>query len=308
MNSISSLHKQLQDCVITDEDGKSSIHNASYNFDIYDVANYTIDEINDLFVRRKDYLDKFRSLDKDLQKFVVTDDNNLTSICHYEFELSDISKYTSEEINDLFNKQKIYLNSLIKEFKFKEYILSIPKQYRVNSFLNHTQYPNRKRESLWNIEDKEYWELLRFLWLSFSYNVYEIRDTWWFLFRSERTNREYFMKEVERIYLNNLPNEFTVYRGYVGSINLHEHNSKNLFSRSISPSETLQGVGYSFSLSKDIGMKYLHEYDKFNGSDKQSKLYEGVIHKNEVLAYVNEKEENEILLLPSVSSFYGNPY
>jgi hypothetical protein len=308
MNNISNLHNQLQDCIVTNEEGKTSIHHASYNFDIIDIDNYTIDEINDLFIRKKEYIDKYRRLEKDLQRFVVTDVNNITSIYHYEFELRDISKYTSDEINELFYKQKIYLDSLIKQFKFKEYILSIPKAYCVNSFLNHTQDPKRKRESLWNIEYKEYWKLLRFLWLTYNDNIYEIRDTWWFLFRSERSSREYFMKEEERVYLNNLPNEFTVYRGYVGSINLRELDSKSLFSRRMSPFETLQGVGYSFSLSKDIGMKYFHEYEKYNSGDRLSMLYEGIISKNEVLAYVNENEENEILLLPSVSNYYGNPY
>jgi hypothetical protein len=251
-------------------------------------------------------MNNINKIHKDLQRWVIKDDiNNISSIKHPEFELFDISKYTSDEINELYLKQNELLENYITLGSFKDYIMSIPDRSRVWKFHNFTNIKsNQKRKDYWNIDDKEYWNFLRFLWIEYSNDVKRIGHIWTDLLRSKRTNKEYFMNEEERTFFENLPNEIVVYRGYMGR--KYTSNLDDPFSKCFGPDETIDGMGYSYSLSKEIGLKYYKKYEKFNSIDSgyQNSLFEGNVSKKDVLGYINEKKEEEIITIPEFG-FYG---
>ena len=315
MNSIdkNKLDRLLENCLSTDHDGVTSIHHAYYEFDIYDISQYSVEEINELFLKQKSHIDKIKKINKDLLGHISTNGEGITSIYHYEFELSDISKVSSEEINELYSKQRLLLDRYIENGQYRDYIMAIPKSARINAFLRFTEKPEIKRQKLWNISDKEYWEFLKFLWTEYSENVFKNRDTWWFLFRANRKNREFFMNEAERIFLDKLPNKFTIYRGYskpkptdkLKPENLKWWNLKDTFSR----------MGFSYTLSKEVGVTYFKKYEVYNRENPpdtnyykyENELFEGEVSKERVLFYNDTKQEKEIIIVDEFSE-YGNPY
>jgi hypothetical protein len=243
----------------------------------------------------------------DLQRWVIKDDkNNISSIKHPEFELYDVSKYSSDEINELYLKQKELLENYITLGRFKDYIMSIPVRSRVWKFHYFTNIKsNQNRKDYWNINDIEYWKFLRILWLDNSKNISQLSHIWYELLRSKRLEREFFMNQDERTFFQNLPNQFVVYRGYMGRKYISDLD--NPFSKCFGPDEIIDGMGYSYTLSKEIGLKYYKKYEKYNSikSDYQNCLFEGIISKEEVLGYINEKNEEEIIIIPRIGCNYG---
>lgn len=204
------------------EGGFTITHNKF--IEIYDIEKYTIDEIKELFEVHKKQIDWFKNINSELLNRIYKNEKGKLSILHKYFELEDVLEYSYQEINEKFSSQIENQNKWIENKEYEKYLLSLPKSYRLYVFRENTELPQKgninfmKGKGKWRLDDKKYWELLRFLWLENSEKIRPSRNEWYRLFSCNRENKEFFMNEEEREYFNKLPNEFVVYRGFVDRI------------------------------------------------------------------------------------------
>jgi hypothetical protein len=166
--------------------------------------------------------------------------------------------------NSDYNKQLIRKQERLKEFEndknFECYLFLIEKPFRVTSFSELVKQNKIKRLS------KKYWKILSFLWTD-SENIFQNKELWDDLLK-DKTNSHFFMSKNDLNFFNSLENEFMVYRGYT-----HWEN------------------GYSYSLDKDRAVFFANRFGQ-NG-----KVKEMLVKKEDVFAYTNSREENEIIIL-----------
>lgn len=292
---------------------KNYLFDEEYQIVIDDVDLVDLNNIEDLFQEFLKIKEKESSLLKELKKirghYCDKTSKVIYSILIYEFELNDISKFSSSSINEKYISHVKELKKLLENSNYKTYLDSIPKRYRVYKFIEFTRKPKkgsllyhyRNGNELWVLDDKKYWEFVRFLWTEYSENVFIGRQYWFELFTSNRNNKEFFMNEGERLFLENLPDEFEVFRGYSRSKPTEKMNPENL---KFWNNQWFGDMGYSYSLSKEIGLKYSEKYKiynkEFSDSDyykNENDLFEGVVKKSDVLFYYNGKNEEEIIIV-----------
>lgn len=166
--------------------------------------------------------------------------------------------------NSYYNKQLIRkqqkLNEYEKKKNYKSYLFLIEKPFRVLFFIKLIKQNKIKKFS------KKYWRILRFLWTR-SENIFQHKELWKELLL-EKTNSHYFMSKKDLEFYNSLENEFIVYRGYT-----HWEN------------------GYSYSLDKERAIFFANRFGQ-NG-----KVKEMLVKKEDVFAYTNSREENEIIII-----------
>lgn len=166
--------------------------------------------------------------------------------------------------NSDYNKQLIRKQERLKGFEndknFKSYLFLIEKPFRVTSFSELVKQNKIKRLS------KKYWKILSFLWTD-SENIFQNKELWDDLLK-DKTNSNFFMSKKDLNFFNSLENEFIVYRGYT-----HWEN------------------GYSYSLDKERAVWFANRFGQ-NG-----KVKEMLVKKEDVFAYTNSREENEIIII-----------
>ena len=166
--------------------------------------------------------------------------------------------------NSYYNKQLIRKQERLKEFEndknFESYLFLIEKPFRVTFFSDLVKQNKIKRLS------KKYWKILSFLWTD-SENIFQNKELWDDLLK-DKTNSRFFMSKNDLNFFNSLKNEFMVYRGYT-----HWEN------------------GYSYSLDKERAVFFANRFGQ-NG-----KVKEMLVKKEDVFAYTNSRQENEIVIL-----------
>jgi hypothetical protein len=123
--------------------------------------------------------------------------------------------------------------------------------------------------------DEEYWINLRDTYIRQDFEQLNYKDLKK-LFSSKRNFREKLMDNEEQEYLNSLPDRISIYRG--GSI--EEPNT---------------GYGLSWSLNKEIAAKFVTIKSALT-FDKMV-VHEITIPKTKVVAYINSRQEQEIIYL-----------
>lgn len=117
---------------------------------------------------------------------------------------------------------------------------------------------------------KERSEIMREVWISVeningNINVSQME----ILKMLRKCNPKYLIGQENFKVYENLPDTFTVYRGL---------------------QENAQEDGLSWTLSKDVAEWFANRFDN------EGKIIEKVIHKSEVIAYFNDRDEEEIVL------------
>lgn len=175
-----------------------------------------------------------------------------------------ISPFYFEEENSHLNRSYLFKIEQIKlSLKNKEwhrYIFWHERPYRLMAFRQVVKY----------LSDVEYWKLLREIWVD-SENIWQNKKDWKRYLNSKRENKSSFMKGCELNYLKELPDEFLIYRGY----------TKGLNSR-----------GCSYTLDKEKAIWFSKRFNAENGKIKIRK-----VRKEDVFAYVNSRDEKEIIIL-----------
>ena len=166
--------------------------------------------------------------------------------------------------NSYYNNQLMRKKERLKEFEnnkeFESYLFLIEKPFRVTFFSDLVKQNKIKKLS------KKYWKILSSLWTG-SENIFQNKDLWDDLLK-DKTNSHYFMSKKDLKFFNSLENEFIVYRGYSQWEN-----------------------GYSYTLDKERAIWFANRFGK-NGNVK-----ERLVKKEDVFAYTNSREENEIIIL-----------
>jgi|694.fasta_scaffold13359_11 hypothetical protein len=282
--------------------GEISIRHNEF-IEINDIENYSINEIYDFFNSQKKNIEWINNIDDKIRNFITKDKNGIISFLHNTFELTDVLKYSPLEVNEKFISNSEKQKKWLENNEFEKYLLSIPDYNRLNIFQQHTiNFYNLKELDKWELDNREYWELLRLIWIENNEPIIENGgELWRELFLCDREQKEFFMNEEERYYFNNLPNEFVVYRGFVNTKPTENMKTENLkFWRK----NWVGDIGFSYSMSKEIGKKYFEKYkvyDKekefpYSTTKKESDLFEGLVKKEKVFGFINKKNEEEILI------------
>ena len=294
--------------------GEISIRHNEF-IEINDIENYSIVEINDFFNNNKKNIDWVKNINDDLRNFIIKDKNGIISILHNSFELNDVLKYSPYEVNEKFSTHLIKQKDWLENKKYEEYILSLPISKRSNVFNKLTKTPknishyNTKEKEIWELDDRKYWGFLRSFWnssdkgISFNngFDFYE-------LVNNRKTGSHFFMTDDERIEFEKLPEEITIYRGFVDSYKLNEKQENYLPTDYLCLNWIEFNRGFSFTLSKSIGLEYVEKYKKYNrienGYVYESKLFENKISKKFVLGLLNHNQEQEIVIILDYSHYF----
>ncbi len=127
-----------------------------------------------------------------------------------------------------------------------------------------------------NFDDCEYWYALRLAYKS-SDNLFQYSGLVRAAFES---NRDYLMNESEKLFLENLPEEIRIYR----AMTIKESKSRHF--------------GVSWTLSKDVAEFFRDKYMRNHATRNEPKIIiEKVVSKENIIAYFNEREEQEIIYL-----------
>lgn len=127
------------------------------------------------------------------------------------------------------------------------------------------------------ISDKDYWMLIGYCYTTsdFCYNDYDILKQY---LNVDRPKREFIMNKEDREFYFNLPDLLKVYRG----CSLTEIENGEL--------------RYSWTLNKDIATFFAHEYRR--NESVECDVIERTVTKKDILGYFNDRDEQEILLIP----------
>lgn len=131
-------------------------------------------------------------------------------------------------------------------------------------------------ENIDDFSDEEYWRNLGYAYTMQNYKKIPYK-TLYNLFNSDRPKRNKLMSKEELGYLKSLPKEITIFRGGSES----EKKSKK--------------YGVSWTLDRKIAEQFANV--KTLRDKKKMIVHEMTIKKSEVIAYFNEREEEEIIYI-----------
>jgi hypothetical protein len=164
-------------------------------------------------------------------------------------------------VNRQFKEKERMLKKYLREENWSGVLVAHERPYRVQAFVGIEE----------NLDDKNYWELLSWLW-SDSENIWQNNSLWQRLLASPRHESHYFMDDDERKFFASLPDEITVYRGY--------QKGKNF-------------DGISYTLNKERAEWFAKRWSRGN----RAAVRERVVKKPQVFAYLAGRNEEEILLV-----------
>jgi len=179
------------------------------------------------------------------------------------------TRWHIHETNLRYFSKVVFLRKAYLEKDVDAYLMMIERPYRIPEFIAWCLDERNK------LSKKKYWEVIRWLWTD-TENVYEHFNEWLALlldFDAKEVRK--MMDKEDKETFDSLPDEFTVYRG-----GEHEH--------------------MSWTLSKEKAEWFR---DRYKGL-RDCKLFEKRIKKDEVLAYINARSEEEIILRPSLDCFF----
>jgi len=129
------------------------------------------------------------------------------------------------------------------------------------------------------LQGKLYWYALRNAYEG-SDDLYDYRFDVKRAFESHEDQKHFLMTNKERIFLQNLPEQITIYRG----MTVDELNGETF--------------GCSWTLRKDIAEFFASDYQRnLRTSNLEKTVHEITIDKSEVIAFFNGREEFEIIYL-----------
>jgi hypothetical protein len=203
-------------------------------------------------------------LNPDLTPYIGSSDMGIPVLRHPLVFKVPYAKHFNKSINLEYKEKKELLAESLAQKNYNSFVFVHERPYRINSFF--------EIESLLN--NKEYWELLSQIYTD-SENIYQCYEDWAELLDSDRKDKLEFMNNEERDFLNNLPDTFIVYRGYL-------HNESEF--------------GFSWTLDKEKAIWFSNRGDSTGDGIFVSELK---IKKTDVFAYKASRNESEIVLLNS---------
>lgn len=169
----------------------------------------------------------------------------------------------SPELNHFINRRYVEKKKCFEEKIAEEdwwgAIWIYERPYRIELFLSFKD----------QLLDAEYWEMLRWLWVD-SENIWKNRKTWVDLLASHRSGS--FMDEEDLETFKGLPEKLVIYRGFM------PRKNKN---------------GLSWTLSEGKAQWFADRFAGWRGEVASRR-----IKRSEVFAYIDSRDEEEIIVLP----------
>ena len=166
-------------------------------------------------------------------------------------------------VNEQWRQKTVMLSKAVDEKKWESYIFIHERPYRMTAFCNIVKY----------LRDDEYWSLLKTVWVD-SENIWQYKQVWIdFLTSTRKGFSRNFMNMTERGFLASLPDKVTIFRGY---------------------DESREGAadGLSYTLDHKIATKFSYR------RCKKPALKTLIVDKEQILAFINQRGEEEIILRP----------
>lgn len=125
-----------------------------------------------------------------------------------------------------------------------------------------------------SMSDSDYWKTLAWVWTD-SENIDEQPYLWETLLGAERGGRNQMMDDDEQTALAAFPDQFDVYQGHTDDRN----------------------DGWSWTVDIDVALFFAHRYASVR--KKQPVITRGTAERDAVIAYLNGRGEQEILINPA---------
>ncbi len=225
-----------------------------------------------------DYMDMAEKAKKLLERFKNFEGGDLEKKLKHQKKLEILAKFDAEKFkgSDMQFTKKILQNSdvYVNAYNFL-------KDGGVNTFENEVFTASKgKKMAIFNkyadtFTDEEYWQNL-----AETYIMQEYMELPYFfykeLFSSTRSKKEMLMNDADRLFLEQLPEMITIYRGGAEK-----------------ESETEYGV--SWTLNETIAEQFV--YRKKHSSKDAMVVHKLIIQKSKAVAYFNSRQEEEIIYL-----------
>ncbi|RYZ92819.1 MAG: hypothetical protein EOP06_03070 [Proteobacteria bacterium] len=192
----------------------------------------------------------------------VTDIVGIPWIRH-ELVSMPFSESEYDYVNNYYVRRKELSEELFENKKWAMYLTMHEVPWHVEAFSRIHRY----------LEDEEYWKILASIYMA-SENLWQNKRAWKMFLSSERPGREHFMTEAERKFLAELPESFTIYRGYMKGLNKS---------------------GFSYSLSENTAIWFSKRYLGLELDSSQ--VHKRTIKKKNVFAYLSRADESEIIVI-----------
>lgn len=204
------------------------------------------------------------ALHPDIVPYVRKSDN-WEQILHHKFYIAipywpQLNKMINRTIE---HKTKVAAEA-VEQRKWTRYLGLHERPYRVDAFLGIAD----------SLTDEEYWDEVSWLWTD-SENIHEYRREWRKIWRAKRVGRDRVMDADEKAVLAGLPEKFTVYRGTF-----------------IFP-DGFRGMSWTINRDKAVWFAHRYKPAKFDPW-----LISGTVSKRSVIAYLDNRNEAEIVVLP----------
>lgn len=129
------------------------------------------------------------------------------------------------------------------------------------------------------LNDKDYWRILAYVYTC-SDNLYYLKEEVKEAFLEDRSEREYLMNKNELKVYNSLPENIIIYRGMT-SMELE-----------------CRDFGVSWTLSKERAEFFAFKYGRNYATENKPKVVHQLeVKKVEILAYFNERNEQEVIYI-----------
>lgn len=169
-----------------------------------------------------------------------------------------------EPMNAVYNAQlkakKEYAAKALEEKKWSSYLWIHERPYRISQFVEIERQMN----------DKDYWEILGSIW-SDSENIWQYKSILSMLLTANRGDKEFFMDDNEREFLDKLPDQFIIYRGHQG----------------------VNRSSFSWTLSYWRARWFAQRFDQ-----KKNGVVQAIVNKKDVIGALLGRGEYEIVTLP----------
>ena len=170
-----------------------------------------------------------------------------------------------EAMNAVYNAQlkakKEYIAKALKNKSWNSYLYMHERPYRFQKFI---EIENQ-------MSDKDYWENLGSIW-SDSENIWQYKGIISTLLLSNRGEKQYFMDDKEREFLDKLPEEFIIYRGHQG----------------------INRSGYSWTLSYWRARWFAQRFDK-----QKNGVVQAIVNKKNIIGILLGRGEYEAVTPPN---------
>lgn len=188
--------------------------------------------------------------------------NMLGSMLKHPLYVGSCDPERAALVNFTIEQSQSQIDRLISKKKWYQVVFMHERAFLFDAF----------RQYIDQFDDKSYWQILAAVWTD-QEQLWQNRKLYLQLFQSPRPQRQFLMTAAERRKLDGMPDEFPVYRGFIGK----------------------RGKGLSWTIDQSKAEWFARRFAMLTHLG-QPRLMEGIVKKKDVLAYFNGRKEKEIVV------------